>query len=84
MIKIGLLHETKNPVDNRVALTPQQAQWLQEKYHVQVFAQTSDTRVFKDSEYIEHGINICDSLNDCDLLLGIKEADPNSLIKGKN
>ena len=35
--KIGLIKETKNPVDNRVALTPQEIINLQQKYSKALF-----------------------------------------------
>lgn len=83
-IKIGLLKETKSPVDNRVALTPAQAQWLKEHYNVEVVAQSSDVRVFSDSDYSAHGVDVVDDVSDCDLLMGIKEVRIDSLIPEKH
>ena len=49
MIKIGIVKETKIPIDNRVALTPQDILTIQEKYpHVMFYVQKSDIRAFSD------------------------------------
>lgn len=75
-MKIGILKETKHPVDNRVALTPHQIKELQDKYPAAEFkVQKSDIRAYTDDEYREAGIQVVDSVDDCDFLLGIKEAD---------
>ena len=43
MIRIGLIRETKIPVDNRVALIPSQCKWLQKNFpSVKIYAQPSD------------------------------------------
>ena len=84
-IKIGLLRETKNPVDNRVALSPQQASSLKKQYPgVDILAQASDIRAFTDEEYRKEGIRVVEDLSECDLLLGIKEAAIDSLLPGKH
>lgn len=81
-MKIGLIKETKTPVDNRVALTPQQAAWLQSNFPIKIVAQSSDVRFFTDDEYIKNGIAVSDVVDDCDLLLGIKEVTPDELVYG--
>ena len=81
-MKIGLIKETKTPVDNRVALTPQQAAWLQDNYGIKVVAQSSKVRVFSDDEYTKHGVSVVDAVNNCDLLLGIKEVKIDELVHG--
>ena len=83
--KIGLIKETKNPVDNRVALTPQEIINLQQKYSNALFyVQSSNIRVYSDEEYRKLGIPVVDSLDDCDYLFGIKEADLSTLIPNKH
>lgn len=83
--KIGLIKETKNPVDNRVALTPQEIINLQQKYPNALFyVQSSNIRVYSDEEYRKLGIPVVDSVDDCDYLFGIKEADLNTLIPNKH
>jgi alanine dehydrogenase len=82
-MKIGLLREGKIPIDRRVPLTPKQAVELQERFGVVVVAQSSDIRAFSDSEYAKAGIEVVDSVDDCDVLLGVKEVPIQQLIPGK-
>ncbi len=84
-MKIGLLKETKIPEDNRVALTPDQLKELSQEFPNAVFkVQSSPTRAYSDEEYAAAGFPVCDDLSDCDLLLGIKEADIRTLLPGKH
>lgn len=84
-MKIGLIRETKCPVDNRVALSPQQVAKLNKKYpNSEIVVQASDVRVFLDEEYKELGIKVVDKVDDCDVLFGIKEAKIETLIPNKH
>jgi alanine dehydrogenase len=83
MIKIGLIREGKIPADNRVALTPAQCKWIKENKNVAVVVQHSATRCYSDEEYSKVGIEINETLNDCDILFGIKEVPVDMLIPGK-
>ena len=84
-MKIGLIRETKIPVDNRVALTPAQIAVLRGRYPVDEFVvQTSDTRAYPDDAYREAGAEVRENVADCDLLLGIKEVDIRALLPGKH
>lgn len=84
-MKIGILKETKSPVDNRVALTPLQIRNLRSIYpNLDFFVQPSPTRAFSDREYADLGIPVAENMEECDVLLGIKEANPDTLIPGKH
>lgn len=84
MITIGLIKEGKVPSDNRVALTPAQCKWLQNQYEgIRFIVQHSPDRCFSDDEYARAGITLSHSLEDCDILLGIKEVPYDDLIPGK-
>ncbi len=83
-MKIGILKETKIPVDNRVALTPIQIKDLQMRFPEAFKVQTSDIRAFSDNEYKALGIEVSDNVDDCDLLLGIKEADLKTILPDKH
>ena len=48
MVKIGIIKETKTPVDNRVALTPREILTIQEKYPNAVLLLRSMTPFFND------------------------------------
>lgn len=84
MIKIGLIREGKTPQDNRVPLTPDQCKWLRQKRSdLQVIVQPSDARCYKNSEYERAGVQLSDDMQQCDILLGIKEVPVADLIAGK-
>ncbi len=84
MTRIGLIREGKIPADNRVALTPAQCKWIHKNSSsVQVVVQSSPDRCFNDREYRLAGVEIREELNDCDILLGIKEVPVQQLIPGK-
>ena len=83
-MKIGILREGKMPPDNRVPLTPEQCAEIQEKFSgVSVVVQPSTARCFTDSEYTSLGIQVKEDLNDCDILLGVKEVNTDDFIAGK-
>ena len=84
MINIGLIKEGKVPADNRVALTPSQCKWIQKNYPgVRVYAESSADRSYSDAEYQRAGIEVCQDLSHCQVLLGIKEVPVEKLIAGK-
>lgn len=48
-MKIGVIKETKTPIDNRVALSPKQVADLNKRFPQQeIIVQTSDIRAFSD------------------------------------
>jgi saccharopine dehydrogenase (NAD+, L-lysine forming) len=84
MIRIGLIREEKVPTDNRVALTPAQCKWIvKNSSDISISVQSSPGRCFSDKEYVSAGIDVKEDMNDCDILLGIKEVPHDKLIAGK-
>ncbi len=84
-MKIGLLKETKTPVDNRVALTPSQVAKLNQEYpDSEIVVQSSEIRAFSDEEYRKEGVKVVDNVSDCDVLFGIKEAKISTLLPNKH
>ncbi|MFK7951371.1 MAG: NAD(P)-dependent oxidoreductase [Ekhidna sp.] len=83
MTKIGIIKEGKVPIDKRVPLTPLQAKQIKDSYDVELVVQTSDIRCFTDDDYREVGLEIVDSVEDCDIILGVKEVPMDKLIAGK-
>ena len=84
-MKIGLLMETKTPVDNRVALTPAQVAKLNQEYpDSEIVVQSSEIRAFSDEEYRKEGVKVVDNVSDCDVLFGIKEAKISTLLSNKH
>lgn len=84
MIKIGIIKEEKIPADNRVALSPDQCRWLlSQNNNLSIIVQPSAIRCFQDIEYERAGAILSDDLQDCSILLGIKEAAAANLLEGK-
>lgn len=84
-MKIGIIKETKTPVDNRVALAPWQVADLNRRFpNHEIVVQESDIRAFSDEEYRKEGVRVVSDLSDCDVLFGIKEAKIESLIPNKH
>ncbi len=85
MARIGIIKETKSPIDNRVALTPLEITDLQQKYpDAEFYVQKSDIRAYHDDEYRALGIPVVDSVAHCDYLFGIKEAAIETLLPNKH
>ncbi len=83
-LKIGILREGKVPPDNRTPLTPRQCFELKENHTgLEIFVEWSPVRCYTDDDYRKFGIEVCESVEGCDLLLGIKEVPVNKLIAGK-
>ncbi|MCP4459462.1 MAG: alanine dehydrogenase [Cytophagales bacterium] len=83
-MKIGIIKEGKVPVDHRVPLMPEQAKEVMEKFpDVKVVVQSSHVRVFKDDEYLAQGVEVVDSVADCDVIFGVKEVPIPNLLAEK-
>ncbi|SDP33785.1 NAD(P)-dependent oxidoreductase [Desulforhopalus singaporensis] len=83
-VKIGLIREGKVPVDRRVALPPSHARKVAELYPgVELVVQKSDIRCYPDDAYVNAGIPVVDSLEDCDIIFGVKEVPVDQLLPGK-
>ncbi|MDR1458889.1 MAG: NAD(P)-dependent oxidoreductase [Bacteroidales bacterium] len=84
-MNIGIIKETKNPKDNRVALTPKQIQLLQRRFpQVRFIVQPSEVRVFSNKDYEDVEVTVSNDLRECDVLFGIKEANINTLLPCKH
>jgi saccharopine dehydrogenase (NAD+, L-lysine forming) len=84
MVKIGIIKEGKNPPDKRVALTPSQCEYILNNYSdVEIYVQASNIRKFKDEEYQKLGVAVVESVEDCDILIGVKEVPIEQLIPNK-
>lgn len=84
IMKIGILREGKTPPDKRVPLTPTQCAVLLQRYpEVEWVVQKSPIRCFVDEEYAKAGMVLVEDVNDCDVLLGVKEVPKSDLIADK-
>ncbi len=83
-IKIGIIRESKIPVDWRVPLKPEHCKAVLENFpNVELYIQPSDTRCFSNKEYSALGIKMKEDLSDCSILMGIKEVAEHVLIPTK-
>jgi len=83
-MKIGLIREGKVPPDKRVPFTPLQAEEIEQRFpSVKVICQESSVRCFQDAEYRALDIDVKETLQDCDILMGIKEVPIDTLIENK-
>ena len=82
-MKIGIVREGKIPIDKRVALIPEHAAQLKNKFKCEVVVQPSAIRAISDDEYVRHGIDLQENLSDCDVLFGVKEVPIQDLIPSK-
>lgn len=83
-VKLGIIKEGKIPVDKRVPFTPAQAKEVEEVFpDVKVICQSSEIRCFEDSEYLQNGVQVEESVADCDILMGVKEVPLDQLIANK-
>ncbi len=83
-MKFALIKEGKVPADMRVPLTPNQCVEVKNTFpELEISVQSSNVRVFSDSEYRNLGVNVVDDISDFDVLMGVKEVPINMLIPGK-
>ena len=83
MTKIGVIKEGKTPIDRRVPVTPSQAKVIQEKFNVNIAVQSSSIRCFSDDHYQNEGIEVVDTIKDCDIIMGVKEVPIDKLVADK-
>ena len=83
-MKIGIIKEGKTPPDERVPLSPAQCKEITDNYpNINLVVQKSNIRRFKDVEYASSGVTLVDSVDDCDVLIGVKEVPVDQLIANK-
>ena len=82
-MKIAIIQERKNPPDSRVALAPDQALLLKNKYNLDIKIESSPDRCFTNKQYQDQGFKIVADVTDADILFGIKEVPISELIPNK-
>ena len=84
MKKIGIIREFRTD-DNRTPLVPKHVKELINKFpNIKISVQPSKHRCFLDQEYELQGATLEENLDECDLILGVKEIEPKLLIPNKN
>jgi alanine dehydrogenase len=75
-MKIGIIKEGKNPPDKRVPYTPEQCKGISARYpDVELLIQKSEVRAFNDNAYEKAGLKLVDSLEDAEVIFGVKEVN---------
>ncbi len=83
-MKFGIIKERKNPPDRRVVLSPEACKKVLQTYpNAEVFIEPSPIRTFADADYKNLGLTVDSKMEDCDVLLGVKEVPIASLIPNK-
>lgn len=81
----GIIKERKNPPDKRVVFSPNELLKIKSLYpNFKVLVETSDIRVYPDKSYREAGFSVTENMQDCDILLGVKEIPVDALIPNKS
>jgi len=79
---IGVRRETKSPWERRSAVTPALARALADVPGLKVVVQPSARRVYHDKEYVRAGAVVSNDLSDANLIVGVKEVPPESVLPG--
>ncbi len=83
-MKFAIIKERKNPPDRRVVFSPIALKEFKTKFpKAEVVVETSDIRVFKDSQYQELGIDVVKDVSNADVMIGVKEVPKEALIPNK-
>lgn len=71
-MKIGIRREDKSPWEARIPLVPKHIKYLLEQ-GINILVQPSKQRIFSDEELQEAGATIAEDLNECKVIMGVKE-----------
>ncbi len=83
-LSLGIIREEKTPPDHRVAIIPEHCAKLLSSYpNLSIYVQPSSARCFSENEYKQAGCIISEDLQNCDILLGVKEVPKSALIPNK-
>lgn len=83
LTNIGIVRESRND-ENRTPLVPEHIKKYKESNpNINFIIQPSNSRCFSDEEYELCGAKINENLNECSIIFGVKEIDPNILINNR-
>ncbi|WP_299796847.1 NAD(P)-dependent oxidoreductase [uncultured Maribacter sp.] len=83
-MKFGIIRERKNPPDKRVVLSPKACQKVLNTFpKAEIIVESSPIRAYADDAYKALGVSVADEMNDCEVLLGVKEVPIDALIPNK-
>jgi alpha-aminoadipic semialdehyde synthase len=79
---IGIRRETKSPWERRCPITPELTRNLVSSAGVEVLIQPAARRVFPDSDYTRAGATLTTSIDEANIILGVKEIPADVLRPG--
>ena len=83
LTNIGIIRESRKD-ENRTPLVPEHIKKYKESNpNINFIIQPSNSRCFSDEEYELCGAKINENLNECSIIFGVKEIDPNILINNR-
>lgn len=83
-MKFGIIKERKNPPDRRVVLSPKACQNVMLNHKdAQIIVEPSPIRAFTDAEYTALDVEVASKMEECDVLLGVKEVPIAALLPNK-
>ncbi|WP_209404208.1 NAD(P)-dependent oxidoreductase [Pseudozobellia sp. WGM2] len=83
-MKFGIIQERKNPPDRRVVLSPTACQKVVKKFKkAEIIVEPSPIRTYSDTDYQNAGIEVASKMEECDVLLGVKEVPIEHLVPNK-
>ncbi|MFZ7127459.1 MAG: bifunctional lysine ketoglutarate reductase /saccharopine dehydrogenase family protein [Desulfobacterales bacterium] len=82
IMKIGIRKEDKSRWERRVPLVPEDIRDLA-RQGIQVVVESSPNRAISDGEFAAAGVEVAASLQDCPVIVGIKEIPPERFEPGK-
>lgn len=80
---IGIRREDKNRWERRAPLTPDHVAELTRTHSIRLLVQPSSRRAFPDLDYERAGAHVSLDLDDCAVILGVKEVPPERILDGR-
>lgn len=71
--RIGIRAEDKYEPERRSPLVPSDVKKMVDEYGVEISVESSAKRIFSDQEFEKAGADICNDLDHCDVITGVKE-----------
>lgn len=81
--RIGIRAEDKYEPERRSPLVPSDVKKMVDEYGVEISVESSAKRIFSDQEFEKAGAKICNDLDHCDVITGVKEIPIEKIRSGK-
>ncbi|MEO6348078.1 MAG: NAD(P)-dependent oxidoreductase [Aquaticitalea sp.] len=83
-MKFALIKERKTPPDRRVVFSPEKLSEAKLQFpQAEFIVESSDIRIFTDSDYRKAGFTVTDDVSSADVMIGVKEVPVDALIPDK-